>query len=117
MSSQPSEDRALARRQRAAAFFRSREVHATQTFGPPPRTSAEACASYFLKFSRNRPATFFAFSSYAALSVHVLRGWRSSAGTSGHEVGTWKPNTGSSTVGTLASVPAWIASMIARVYF
>lgn len=33
------------------------------TFGPPARTSAEACDSYFLKLSRNSAATFLAFSS------------------------------------------------------
>jgi hypothetical protein len=40
-------------------------IHATSfySFGPPARTSADACASYFLKFSRNSDATRFAFSS------------------------------------------------------
>jgi hypothetical protein len=33
------------------------------SFGPPARTSADAWASYFLKFSRNSDATFLAFSS------------------------------------------------------
>lgn len=33
------------------------------SFGPPARTSADACASYFLKLSRNSDATRLAFSS------------------------------------------------------
>src|SRR5262245_66253300 len=85
-------------------------------FGPAARTSADASDSYFLKFSRNSAATFFALSSYAALSAHVLRGISISVGTSGHVVGTARPNTGSSVVGTFESAPEWIASMIARVY-
>src|SRR5690606_12154419 len=105
------------RRSRRRSAPPAERIRERQTFGPPARTSADACDSYFLKFSRNSAATFFALSSYAALSAHVLRGRRISDGTSGQLVGTCRPKIGSSTVSAVASEPLWIASMIARVYF
>jgi len=56
-------------------------ICAAYTFGPAARTSADASASYFRKFSQKRFASFFAVASYAFLSAQVWRGVRTSGGT------------------------------------
>src|SRR5712691_2799146 len=59
----------------------------TYTFGPAALTAGSTSFSNVLKFSTNMPPSFFACSSYAFLSGHVLRGSRTLFGTPGHVVG------------------------------
>src|SRR5258705_5839386 len=60
---------------------------ATYTFGPAAFTAGSTSFSNVLKFSTNIPASFFAWTSYAFLSGHVLRGSSTLSGTTGHVEG------------------------------
>ncbi len=60
---QAQEKRSFALLKAALLALLNESFSGCHSFGPPERTSDEACASYFLKFSRNSDATFLAFSS------------------------------------------------------
>src|SRR5262245_4958882 len=92
---------------------RPAETH--EGFGPAAITSGPTVAAKPSKFSRNIAASFFACASYAAGSVHVCRGFKTSAGTSGQPAGISRLKIGSLANATPSSAPDNAARIIARV--
>src|SRR5581483_7909880 len=84
-------------------------------FGPAARTSSGT--SNLAKFSSNLAASCCAWTSYARLSAHALRGFSISLGTSGQDVGIERPNASSVTYSDLASLPSRTACTMERVCF
>src|SRR5438874_4936137 len=93
------------------------DLELTQVLGPASRTLTGTSSANCSKFFRKRSVSFFAWTSYAAGSFHVVRGSSNASGTPGTCFGTSNPKTGSRRVATLSSSPARAARIIARVLF
>src|SRR6266566_4743075 len=93
------------------------DLELTQVFGPASRTLTGTSSANCSKFFRKRAVNFFAWTSYAAGSLHVVRGSSSASATPGTCFGTCSPNVGSRRVATLSSSPARAARIMARVLF
>src|SRR2546430_92713 len=91
------------------------DLELTQVLGPAPRTLTGTSSANCSKFFRKRAVSFFAWTSYAAGSFHVVRGSSSRSGTPGTCFGTSNPKTGSRRVAALSSSPARAARIIALV--
>src|SRR5512137_1364861 len=86
-----------------------------QLFGPARSTASEAESANCSKFFLNASASWRALASYALLSAHVLRGFRTPGGTSGQEEGMLSPKMGSDAMGAVARIPSRAARIMARV--
>lgn len=69
-------------------------IDTADVFGDALLIAALAASLYCSKFLINRCANFSACMSYAILSCHVLRGFRTSAGTFGQACGINTPKVG-----------------------